>query len=478
MGSILLIGAGSSSSDSSGLGASPPTITSSATFSMAENTTAVGTVTATGGQTPYTFSISGGADSALFGINSSTGALVFLVAPDFDAPGDADTDNDYELTVRVASAGGAYNEQNMTVTVTAALNTTIAYLSSTGNDGTAALGDSGLPYATPEAACAALIAAHPNTSTTITLTGNFNGTGVIPSEIYNEGTTSYLKIDGDGFNWNTMQLEPQAGGVFSRLTLKDINVSSLAVTEGVSGSATVAFGSIHNEGTVNVTTADFSHPGTPAGADGTTGTAAFDGVGNTGATGVGGPGSKGEDIVSTGGTGTDGANGRSAWSIYLFEGTGFVQADYITVNCLGCPGGNGGAGGGNTSAQGGTGGLGADGFDDGMSTPANGYDGGPGGDISITGGTGGNGGNGGEGGTIYANAGINVAGSSLGGGPNGFGGSGGTVNGSGGSGGGGGNGVNGGSAGATGATGSATVSSPGSGGANGASGNSGSLTIV
>jgi len=96
----------------------PPTITSSATPSIAEGTTAVVTVTATGGQTPYTFSISGGADQALFTINSSTGALAFLVAPDYEAPGDAGANNVYNLTVRVASAGGAYAEQNIAVTVT------------------------------------------------------------------------------------------------------------------------------------------------------------------------------------------------------------------------------------------------------------------------------------------------------------------------------------------------------------------------
>ncbi len=117
MGSILLIGAGSSSSDSSGLASSPPTITSSATFSINENTTAVGTVTATGGQTPYTFSISGGADSALFTINSLTGVLAFLVAPNYEAPGDAGTNNVYNVTVRVTPDSGGYAEQAVAVTV-------------------------------------------------------------------------------------------------------------------------------------------------------------------------------------------------------------------------------------------------------------------------------------------------------------------------------------------------------------------------
>jgi hypothetical protein len=99
-------------------GSTPPTITSSAAPSVAENTTAVLTVTATGGQTPYTFSISGGADAALFSINSSTGALAFLVAPDYEAPGDAGANNVYNVTVKVESVGGAFAEQNVVVTVT------------------------------------------------------------------------------------------------------------------------------------------------------------------------------------------------------------------------------------------------------------------------------------------------------------------------------------------------------------------------
>jgi len=99
------------------IGSSKPEITSSAAPSIVEGNTAVLTVTATRGQTPYTFSISG-TDSALFSINSSTGALAFLVAPDYAAPGDAGANNVYNLTVRVASVGGAYAEQAVAVTVT------------------------------------------------------------------------------------------------------------------------------------------------------------------------------------------------------------------------------------------------------------------------------------------------------------------------------------------------------------------------
>ena len=62
-------------------------ITSAATFNVAENSTAVGTVTATDLDTvggPVTFSITGGADAALFAIDANTGALSFVAGHDYE----------------------------------------------------------------------------------------------------------------------------------------------------------------------------------------------------------------------------------------------------------------------------------------------------------------------------------------------------------------------------------------------------------
>ena len=61
-----------------------------ASVSIAENTTAVTTVTATDpdvGQT-LSYSISGGADESKFTIDPTTGALSFITAPDFEPPTD------------------------------------------------------------------------------------------------------------------------------------------------------------------------------------------------------------------------------------------------------------------------------------------------------------------------------------------------------------------------------------------------------
>jgi hypothetical protein len=98
-----------------------PVITSGATASVAENTTAVMTVTATDADLPaqtLTYSIVGGADAAKFAINASTGALSFATAPDYDAPTDSGANNVYDVTVQ-ASDGTLSSTKAIAVTVTA-----------------------------------------------------------------------------------------------------------------------------------------------------------------------------------------------------------------------------------------------------------------------------------------------------------------------------------------------------------------------
>ena len=65
-----------------------------------------------------TYSIDGGADAAKFNINSTSGALTFKTAPDFEAPGDANQDNVYEVSVKATDAGGAASSKLVKVTVT------------------------------------------------------------------------------------------------------------------------------------------------------------------------------------------------------------------------------------------------------------------------------------------------------------------------------------------------------------------------
>ena len=99
----------------------PPTFSSLTTASVNEGTTAVTTLTATDpDDTTFTYSIFGGADSAKFSINSSSGALTFKTAPDFENPTDTTTNNEYIITLRVTSGSNAREmttEQTLTVTV-------------------------------------------------------------------------------------------------------------------------------------------------------------------------------------------------------------------------------------------------------------------------------------------------------------------------------------------------------------------------
>src|SRR4029450_13229883 len=101
-----------------------PTITSdgggaTASKSAAENQTAVTDVDATDPENnPLTYSLAGGADASDFTINQPSGVLSFATAPDFEAPGDANTDNVYEVTVAVSDGQGGSDTQQISVTVT------------------------------------------------------------------------------------------------------------------------------------------------------------------------------------------------------------------------------------------------------------------------------------------------------------------------------------------------------------------------
>jgi sugar lactone lactonase YvrE len=101
-----------------------PTITSAgggatASKSVPENQTAVTDVDATDPDSdPLTYSLEGGADDSDFTINQTSGVLSFTTPPDFEAPGDANTDNVYEVTVAVSDGRGGSDSQQISVTVT------------------------------------------------------------------------------------------------------------------------------------------------------------------------------------------------------------------------------------------------------------------------------------------------------------------------------------------------------------------------
>lgn len=94
-----------------------PVITSSDTFTVAENLTSVGTVVA---NEAVTFTISGGADSARFGItgiNDTSTSLRFSSAPNFEAPSDVGSDNIYQVVMKAVDVGDNIAYETLTITV-------------------------------------------------------------------------------------------------------------------------------------------------------------------------------------------------------------------------------------------------------------------------------------------------------------------------------------------------------------------------
>ncbi|WP_375195413.1 cadherin domain-containing protein [Sphingobium sp.] len=101
-----------------------PVITSNgggatAALSVSENIMTVTTVSAMDADagTVIAYSISGGADAGKFTINSATGALSFIAAPNFESPADAGQNNVYDVIIR-ASDGYLFDEQAVAITVT------------------------------------------------------------------------------------------------------------------------------------------------------------------------------------------------------------------------------------------------------------------------------------------------------------------------------------------------------------------------
>ncbi len=105
-----------------------PEITSTATVNFAENGS--GTVLdveasdeegeTEGSGLGYVFSTDsgGGIDNGSFDIDPDTGVITFAASPDFENPGDNDTNNAYELQITVSDSGGEEDIQDITIGVT------------------------------------------------------------------------------------------------------------------------------------------------------------------------------------------------------------------------------------------------------------------------------------------------------------------------------------------------------------------------
>ncbi|TDH19745.1 hypothetical protein EXU57_22870 [Segetibacter sp. 3557_3] len=90
-----------------------------ASLSIAENTVALTTVTATDvdAGSKITYSKSAGDDQDKFTIDGTTGLLKFTIAPDFDQPSDVGGNNVYEVVVRATDQLGLWDDQKISVGV-------------------------------------------------------------------------------------------------------------------------------------------------------------------------------------------------------------------------------------------------------------------------------------------------------------------------------------------------------------------------
>ena len=105
-----------------------PVINSPATASVAENQLSAIDVQATDNTDSegagLVFTLSGGADQSLFNIDTNSGVVTFITAPDFETPDDAGTDNNYDFQVTVTDSDGLTAVQDIIITVTDVVETT------------------------------------------------------------------------------------------------------------------------------------------------------------------------------------------------------------------------------------------------------------------------------------------------------------------------------------------------------------------
>ena len=101
-----------------------PTFPSAESFNVAENSTAVGSITAS---ESATITIDGGADKLKFSLTqqtSTSATLAFLAAPDFETPSDVDVNNTYLLVFKAVDTSNNAGYETVTVTVTNVVDTT------------------------------------------------------------------------------------------------------------------------------------------------------------------------------------------------------------------------------------------------------------------------------------------------------------------------------------------------------------------
>ena len=104
----------------------PPTFTSSSSFSAAENIATSATAATIQVSESATVTISSGADAARFNIarsETNTAIIKFNASPDFEAPADVGGNNVYDITLTATDSANNAGTQSITITVTDVVDT-------------------------------------------------------------------------------------------------------------------------------------------------------------------------------------------------------------------------------------------------------------------------------------------------------------------------------------------------------------------
>ncbi|WP_291617741.1 FG-GAP-like repeat-containing protein [Bradyrhizobium sp.] len=387
-----------------------------ASVSVAENTTAVTTVQAADvDNATVTYSLVTGAgspDKLKFAIDSNTGALSFATAPDFEAPGSAAGSNVYTVQVQASDGAGGTDLQTISVTVTNVAENPTYLVTSTADTTDAGTLRSAIAYAN----------SHPNTvitfsnsiaNSTITLTNELplitgNGTVI-------DGGSNNVTISGND------QFRPFFIGDTTstvHVTIENLTIAHGAALGGAGGSGGGGGGGglggaifVSHNASLNLINASVQNNSAVGGAGGAAGPASFygaggggGGMGGAGAAGGTGPGEAGGggggfgiganggvQNIYGGGTGAAGdfTGGAAAGAGIGFTATGYGPGGPGGANGGGGggsgyagAGGGGGVGGGSASLspnQGGSGGFGGGGGGGGPNSDAHGGNGGYGG---------------------------------------------------------------------------------------------------
>jgi len=186
------------------------------------------------------YSITGGADQALFAVNSTTGELSFIAAPDFEAPTDTGGDNIYNVTVTATGAGPSTASQDLTVTVTndtgeAAFNAAVPVVELSSLDGSNGFVINGID-------------AGDRSGISVSNAGDINGDG------FDDVIIGALQADPNGINsGESYVVFGKASGFGASINLSTLDGSNGFVINGVaaddeSGSSVSSAGDVNGDG--------------------------------------------------------------------------------------------------------------------------------------------------------------------------------------------------------------------------------------